>query len=221
MSAEAELREKGYCVLRGHFPPALIDACREAFWPVLEAYLAVHAGASSNRGSHRHYLPMPFNPPCFALEFFFDRTVLELVHSLMDDRAVVDQWGCDVPLLGSEYQEQHIDYRRPLFPEAPSLVLPIYMLMVSFGLVPITAECGPIEIDGQAVLLDIGDVLIRHPWTLHRGTPNTTTTPRALASIRYVRRWYVDDSREVNSIPRAVWESLKPAQQALLRFPRS
>jgi hypothetical protein len=49
------------------------------------------------------------------------------------------------------------------------------------------------EIDMQAVPLEIGDVLIRHPWALHRGTPNMTDVPRVLATIRYARRWYADD----------------------------
>jgi hypothetical protein len=46
-----------------------------------------------------------------------------------------------------------------------------------------------------------------------------TDTPRALLSIRYVRRWYADDSREVSFIPRAVWESLTPEQQGVMRYP--
>jgi ectoine hydroxylase-related dioxygenase (phytanoyl-CoA dioxygenase family) len=71
----------------------------------------------------------------------------------------------------------------------------------------------------QPVSLDLGDILIRHPWALHRGTPNRTGTPRALLTIRYVRRWYADDSREVNTIPRTVWESLTTAQQSMMRFP--
>jgi len=58
------------------------------------------------------------------------------------------------------------------------------------------------EIGMQAVPLEIGDVLIRHPWALHRGSPNLTDTPRALASIRYVRRWYADNSRDVDLLPR-------------------
>jgi hypothetical protein len=53
--------------------------------------------------------------------------------------------------------------------------------------------------------MEMRDVLIRHPWALHRGTPNRTDAPRALVNIRYVRRWYADDSREV--------------KQNLLRFP--
>jgi ectoine hydroxylase-related dioxygenase (phytanoyl-CoA dioxygenase family) len=183
---------------------------------------------------------MPFDPPCFAPEFFFDHEVLRIVRGVMDDRVVADQWGCDVPLQGSEYQDIHVDYRRPLFAEAPDLSLPPYMLVVSFGLVRIGLENGAIEIvpgthrvprtlalravEGaatgmQPVPLEIGDVLIRHPWALHRGSPNFTDTPRALVSLRYVRRWYADDSRQVESIPRTVWESLGPEQQTLLRFP--
>jgi ectoine hydroxylase-related dioxygenase (phytanoyl-CoA dioxygenase family) len=183
---------------------------------------------------------MPFEPPCFDPEFFFKPEVLNLVRNVMDDRIVADQWGCDVCLQGSEYQNIHVDYQRPLFDEAPDLSLPVYVLVVSFALAPITQENGPIEIapgthrmprkealqaveSGQIemrpVPLEIGDVFIRHPWALHRGSPNMVNTPRALASIRYVRRWYADGSREVNLLPRAVWESLTPGQQSLMRFP--
>jgi len=223
MNSLAELRQKGFCVLRGHFPAVLIERCRAAFWPVLLDYLDRNRD-KPNRGPCRHFLPMSFDPPCFAPEFFFDPAVLSIVRGAMDDRIVADQWGCDVPLLGSQHQNAHIDYQRPLFPEAPDLPLPPYMLVVSFGLVPIRLENGPIEIAHgtgpmRPVPLEIGDVLIRHPWALHRGTPNTTATPRALVTIRYVRRWYADASREVCAMPAEVWRSLSPEQQALLRFP--
>jgi ectoine hydroxylase-related dioxygenase (phytanoyl-CoA dioxygenase family) len=75
------------------------------------------------------------------------------------------------------------------------------------------------EIRLEPMKLEVGDVLIRHPWALHRGTPNRTETPRALASIRYVRRWYADSSREINAVSRRVWEGLTSEQQSLLRFP--
>jgi ectoine hydroxylase-related dioxygenase (phytanoyl-CoA dioxygenase family) len=183
---------------------------------------------------------MPFDPPCFAPEFFFDPVILSIVRGLMDDRIVADQWGCDVPVRGSDYQKFHLDYRRPLFEEDPDLLLPPYMMLVSFGLTPIAAADGPIEIapathrmtraealravqsseiEMQLVPLEIGDVLIRHPWALHRGTPNTAGTPRALVSIRYVRRWYTDDSREVAAIGRSTWQRLTPVEQSMMRFP--
>ena len=55
--------------------------------------------------------------------------------------------------------------------------------------------------------------------TLHRGTPNLTDMPRALATVRYVRRWYADDSRAVNAIPNTIWQSLTQEQKAVMRFP--
>ena len=233
------LTEKGYCVLRARFPWTVIAACKDTFWPILLKYLENH-GHEPNRGPHRHFLPMPFDPPCFAPEFFFDEAVIDVVHSAMGPRVVADQWGCDVPLIGSDYQQFHADYQRPLFEEVPDLSLPPYMLVASFGLVPVTMADGPIEVavgthrmpretamralesgscEVERVLLDIGDILIRHPWALHRGTPNQSATPRALVSVRYVRRWYADNSRDVNAIPSAVWKSLSVEQRAMLRFP--
>src|ERR1700694_5091661 len=124
---------------------------------------------------------MPFHSPCFAPEFFFDTKVLGSVQAAMDDRVVADQWGCDVPLRGSTHQGVHVDYQRPLFAEAPELLLPSYMLVVSFGLIDITPAYGPIEIapgthrmprnealrsvecaeiETQLVRLELGDVLI-------------------------------------------------------------
>ena len=234
-----EIQEKGFCIIREHFARRLIDACRDGFWPVLLAYLKTH-GHEPNRGPHRHFFPMQFEPPSFAPEFFFDQEVLSIVRGLMDDRVVADQWGCDASLPGSDYQGIHVDYQRPLFGEAPDLLLPAYMLVVAFGLDRITLENGAIEIAPgthrmprkealraveaaeigmQPVPLEIGDVLIRHPWALHRGSPNTTDIPRALVTVRYVRPWYVDNSREVDSIPQTVWESLTPEQQTMMRFP--
>lgn len=232
----AELEERGFCVLKSHFDTAALDQCRQAFWPVLLAYLERNR-ERPNRGDQRHFLPMPFDPPCF--EFFFDDGILGIVRSLMGKRFVADQWGCDVPLKGSTHQQFHVDYRHALFAEAPDLPLPVYMLAISFGLHDISLEDGPIEIapgthrmpreeamravaageiQPQPVTLEMGDVLIRHPWALHRGTPNVTDRPRALLTIRYVRRWYADDSRDVCAMPAAVWNALSPEQREIMRF---
>jgi hypothetical protein len=37
-----EITESGYCVLKAHLPESAIDACKEAFWPILQEYLASH-----------------------------------------------------------------------------------------------------------------------------------------------------------------------------------
>ena len=222
-----EFNEQGYCILKEHFAHSLIEDCRVAFLPTLDEYLTRNQ-QSPNRGVNRYFLPMSFERPCFASEFFFDPEILKILKGVIGDRIVADQWGCDVPLFGSNYQTVHVDYQRPLFYEMPDLNLPSYMTVVSFGLININQENGAIELAPgthkmhreQAfnavqsseikmipISLNVGDVLIRHPWTLHRGTPNKTDTPRLLLTIRYVRSWYCDSSREINSIPATVWDS--------------
>ncbi len=46
----AELQLKGFCVLKTHLSIPLIDACREAFWPILLGYLKNHS-EEPNRGT--------------------------------------------------------------------------------------------------------------------------------------------------------------------------
>jgi hypothetical protein len=105
----AELQDKGFCLLKAHFSKALVAACREWFWPILLDYLKNHHD-KPNRGTHRHFLAMPFESPCFAPEFFFDPEVLSIVQSIMDERVVADQWSCDVAAQGSTHQGVHVDY---------------------------------------------------------------------------------------------------------------
>ena len=120
----AELQAEGFCILKAHFPKSTIESCREAFWPILLDYISAHQDAP-NRGPHRHFLPMLFEPPCFAAEFFFDTRILGIARGAYERQSSADQWGCDVPLQGSTHQSSM--YQRPLFPEAPELPLPTYM----------------------------------------------------------------------------------------------
>jgi ectoine hydroxylase-related dioxygenase (phytanoyl-CoA dioxygenase family) len=81
------------------------------------------------------------------------------------------------------------------------------MLAMSFGLVPITAENGAVEIVActqriarnedlqqiasriltpRTVPLEIGDILLRHPWALHVqfGSPTSWTALEHMAVLR-------------------------------------
>jgi hypothetical protein len=68
----------------------------------------VNAG-KPNRGTHRHFLATPFNPLCFAPEFFFDSEILNIVRRVMDERVVADQSGCDVSAFGSKNRNIQMD----------------------------------------------------------------------------------------------------------------
>ena len=63
----AELQDRDFCVLKAQFAKSLVEACREGLWPILLAYIEGHRD-QPNRGPHRQFLAMPFEPPCFAPE---------------------------------------------------------------------------------------------------------------------------------------------------------
>ena len=79
-----ELREKGFCVLKGHLEQSLIRTCKARFWPTLLAYINANRLAP-NRGPHRHFLPVPFDGTGFFPELFFDDLVLRIVRGTMDE----------------------------------------------------------------------------------------------------------------------------------------
>ena len=97
-----ELRKQGYCVLKAQLDSSLIDYCRIAFLPILKTYLNNNAHFP-NRGTNRHFLPMPFEKPCFTSEFFFNTDILTILKKVLGEKIIADQWGCDVPLYGSGY----------------------------------------------------------------------------------------------------------------------
>jgi ectoine hydroxylase-related dioxygenase (phytanoyl-CoA dioxygenase family) len=125
----------------------------------------------------------------------------------------------------------------PLFPEW-GRETPPFQLAVNFPLVDVTPENGPIEVAAgthllakndalariasgqcalQPVLMRRGDVMIRDVRSIHRGTPNTTTTPRPMAVLGYSRRWLFRPEVSI-TIPRATYDRLSDENRRMLRF---
>ena len=74
------------------------------------------------------------------------------------------------------------------------------------------------DIPSLALDLHPGDVLLRDPGMLHRGTPNTTPEPRSMLTIGYFRagQRYEFGHPEYNLTPSA-FEALHPHVKALVR----
>ncbi len=144
------------------------------------------------------------------------------------------QLGADVPLQGSTYQEIHRDYR-PLFTD--EITTPLYALAVNFPLVDVTEANGPFqqargthlmprdtalqkvesgEIAMETFPLQMGDVMIRTPLALHRGTPNRTDTPRPMVVMGYVMHWLHTPKVDL-TLPQAYYDSLPAEDQQRLR----
>ena len=205
-NAVSSAQKDGFTILPGFIPREKIDAMRSAMEPLLAARIA---RGNPERGSQRFYVTPPFFQPFADESIFASPDLLHVVRGLVGDDPVMCQWASDTPLKGSDYQEIHRDVY-PLFgdwlPEPPS-----YQLAVNFPLSDcLTAANGPLEVargthrlamgEGEAlkdsgkvdlepVFLSAGDVMVRDVRGLHRGTPNTTDTPRIMVVIGYSRHW--------------------------------
>lgn len=232
-----EVKRDGFCILREHFPAEKLFKWSERFAPLLENHIATQ-GTLENRGSARYYVTLPFDELFADEEIFADADVLAIVEKLVGADFTMVQLATDTPLKGSDYQEIHRD-APPLFPEMETET-PAFQLAVNFPLVGVTAENGPFEVSRrthlmtkeaglrsiesgenpiEAVLLNLGDVMIRDVRGLHRGTPNRTDTPRPMCVIGYSRKWLFRPEVSI-SIPQKIWETLAPESKKMLRFNR-
>ena len=238
---EAELHKScqqilsdGFCVIRDLLPTDVIDACARAFEPILEAHMD-EIREQPNRGPLRHYIPLPFEPPFANPVLYENETILAIVGRLIGDDAVVGSYATDTPLQGSIHQDLHGDVAA-LFPDN-DLVTPPYVLTLNFPFVDVTADNGPFEVSRgthrftpaegirqvesgdvplEPLLLARGDALIRDPRHIHRGSPNRTPTPRPVAVVSYIRRWYRFGG--MSPIAETEWDKLSERGQEMLQF---
>jgi len=230
-----EVRATSCTVLRGLFPVATIDAWNAAFQPLLLRSIATEAD-NPNRGVNRYYVTLPFHDLWADPEIIDNDAIMAVVEELVGRDGVLCQLASDTPLNGSEHQVLHRDTQL-LFPETGAETPP-YQLAINFPLVDVTLENGAMEwspgshmlskAEGMArvengaaplqpLTMQRGDVLIRDVRHIHRGTPNTTDTPRPMVVIGYSRRWLHRPEVEIR-VPRSVLEGLPKRAQKWLRF---
>ncbi len=230
-----EVLRDGFCVVSSLFSRATLARWRQAFHPLLDAYIT-EGGSELNRGSARYYVTLPFVEPFADPSIFEHDALLAILEGLVGEDFVMCQLATDTPLRGSDYQPTHRD-APPLFPETGSETPP-FQLAVNFPLVDVTAANGPIEIARgthmlpkaealarieagtiklEPILMQAGDVMIRDVRGLHRGTPNRTDIPRPMVVIGYSRRWLQRPEVDIE-IPEETYRRLSPRAQLMLRY---
>src|SRR3954452_9908572 len=228
-----ELKRDGICIIPGLFEPQLIHRWGKAF-DALFRERQRRPGGLAPREQARYYLTLPWVPPFADANVFANPAILGVLGRVFAQEYVLVQLGADVPLQGSDYQQIHRDYR-PLFTE--QIVTPLYALAVNFPLVDVTEENGPFqqargthvlprdeelarvasgEIPMESFLMDVGDVAIRTPLALHRGSPNRTPQPRPMVVMGYVMHWLHTPKVEL-TVPRDYYDSLPEDARKLLR----
>ena len=229
----ADLNRDGLCILRGVFERSLIDEWAQAFDALFRERQG-RPGGLAPREQSRYYLTLPWTAPFANRDVFLNPAILGVLDRVFPQEYAMVQLGADVPLNGSTYQEIHRDYR-PLFTD--DIITPLYALAVNFPLVDVNEDNGPFQqargthlmgrdealkkvADGENPIesfhMQKGDVMIRTPLALHRGTPNRTDTPRPMVVMGWVMHWLHTPKVDL-TIPRSFYEILSPAEQKLLR----
>ncbi len=229
----ADLNRDGICTLRGLFDRQLIEEWAVAFDALFQERQRQPGGVAP-RGPARGYVTLPWVAPFASPEVFANPTILALLDRVFYQEYKLVQLAADIPMQGSEYQDIHRDFR-PLFSD--QIVTPLYALAVNFPLVEVTAENGPFEmargthvmpreeglvkvragkIPMEQFYMQPGDVMVRSPLALHRGTPNRTPQPRPMVVMGYVMHWLHTQKVDL-TLPREYYESLPSQTQDLLR----
>ena len=228
-----DLNRDGICIIRGLFDRALIESWAVAFDDLFQKRQQQPGGVAP-RGKSRGYLTLPWVMPFADPTVFANPTILGVLDRVFYQEYKLVQLAADVPMQGSEYQEIHRDFR-PLFTD--QIVTPLYALAVNFPLVEVTAANGPFEmargthvmpreealvkvqtgeISMEQFYLRPGDVMVRSPLALHRGTPNHTPQPRPMIVMGYVMHWLHTQKVDL-TLPREYYESLPAKLQQMIR----
>ncbi|MBL1178207.1 phytanoyl-CoA dioxygenase family protein [Pantanalinema sp. GBBB05] len=229
----ADLNRDGICIIRGLFDRQLIAAWAIAFNALL-AERQQRSGGVAPRGKARGYVTLPWVTPFADPTVFANSTILGVLDRVFYQEYKLVQLAADIPMQGSEYQEIHRDFR-PLFSD--QIVTPLYALAVNFPLVEVNADNGPFEmargthvmpreealvkvqageISMEQFYMQPGDVMIRSPLALHRGTPNCTPQPRPMIVMGYVMHWLHTHIVDL-TLPRDYYKSLPAQLQQMLR----
>lgn len=229
----AELNRDGICVLRGVLPTDLVREWADAFAALYRRRQA-QPGGLAPREKARYYLTLPWAAPFDDPQVFANPAVLGVLDRVFAQEYVMVQLGADVPVQGSDYQEIHRDFR-PLFTD--QIVTPLYALAVNVPLVEVTEENGPFqmargthvmprdealakvtagEIPMESFHARPGDVTIRSPLALHRGSPNRSAAPRPMVVMGYVMHWLHTPKVEL-TVPHAAYDALPERTRKLLR----
>jgi hypothetical protein len=228
-----DLQRDGVCVIRGLLSKSLLAEWAQAFAALFKQRQQIPGGLAP-REQGRYYLTLPWVPPFANQEVFANPVILGILNRVFAQEYVMVQLGADVPLQGSTYQEIHRDYR-PLFSD--EVVTPLYALAVNFPLVEVTQENGPFQMargthvlprdeglakiqTGEIALesfpMKLGDVMIRTPLALHRGTPNLTAIPRPMVVMGYAMHWLYTPNVDL-TLQREYYERLPEQVKKLLR----
>jgi hypothetical protein len=218
----AQLSRDGVVVLPEPLPSSFVAELRAAFLPLVERH---RGGTEPNRGTDRHQMYLPFEPPFSDPTLWADPTVLRVAERALGPDFECTYYGSDTPYPGAEHQPIHQD-GGPLFPEWGPRP-PIYSLALNVPLVDVDEDNGPLEwfpgadrpepdVEPRRFTAPAGTILLRDTRVWHRGSPNVGAGPRPMLALLYTRSWYRFPLARP-SIDRRVYDTLPEPGRSLFR----
>jgi ectoine hydroxylase-related dioxygenase (phytanoyl-CoA dioxygenase family) len=224
----------GYTLLEDLIPRDAVAEMAAAFEPLYQSNLFT-IRTDPNRGSMRHYIVLPFEAPFYQSSFNGNSTIFAIARAILGEDVYCTQFASDTPAKGSIHQDWHTDIARH-FTEDGQLQPPM-LIVANTSFVDVTPETGPFEIsDGshhipdaieklkngeltfKPLCLNVGDVLIRDPRCVHRGSPNTTDVPRVVAVLGFDRAGHERGGHLVeNGICPELYNSLSEDERKMYR----
>lgn len=224
----------GYTILENVIPKDAVAQMAEAFAPLYQANLETIRN-DPNRGPMRHYIVLPFAAPLYQSAFHGDPEIYAIARAILGEDVYCNQYASDTPAKGSVHQDWHADTTVE-FSEDGQLQ-PAKLICANTSFVDVTPENGPFEVsdgshhdleaieklksgdlDFTPLYLKVGDVLVRDPRCIHRGSPNTTDVPRCVAVLGFDQEGHERGGHLTeNGIHSDFYDSLSDDEQFMYR----
>jgi hypothetical protein len=224
-AAYAAFREHGCVLLRGMFPPAVIEAMHREYVARFGTLDMVAMGAEADRpgpnrffavGGARCDITLPMTGAFGQPDVFANPRLLGFLGPLLGNDFHLTNFTAVVSHPGAPIQHIHRDHGH-LFPEpAVGPDLPVYAVNAAVPLIDVDARTGPTgvwlgshrwphasaQIEAMTVApLQRGDCMLLDYRTLHAGLPNASRQMRPIVYMVYARPWFFDNANHVSRIP--------------------
>ncbi len=234
--AVQKVQMDGFVLFESVIPRDRIEIIRTAFLQKLEEH---RARASSNRGTNRYQMHLPFEEPFIDPYIIEHPLAMQVLEAILGSNCHCYYFASDTALPGSDYQSVHSDTHL-LYPDT-TLSLPAYNIVVNIPLIDVRLEHGPVEIwpggthlmpgnldlkalapemNSELVTMPAGSVVIRDMRMWHRGTPNRSNEIRPHLALIYARAWFRPIDYATIKITGATYDTLSERAKRLFRYER-
>jgi Phytanoyl-CoA dioxygenase (PhyH)/SEC-C motif len=225
-AAHAALREHGCILLRGAFPPAIVEAMHREYLSQLGMLDLAAMKEQAERpppnrligvGRARYDIALRMTGVFGKTEVFANPLLMQFLRPLLGKDMRLNSFTVVVSHPGSPRQHAHRDNDHLFSEPGVGPGLPVYAVNVAVPLIDVDLQTGPTGVwlgshrSGQVISvqnqemkaspLRRGDCMLLDYRTLHAGMPNLGTQPRPILYLVYARRWFFDDVNYVNRLP--------------------